>query len=238
MNLVENTKHLMVGTGAAWVLWLLILLSVVSFAIMFERGYVFLTRREDLETLRDHLSKALRSGGFVEARGAMRKSKHPAAAVALRGMRREETETSPAEAEEAMAAETTAQRILLDSNLAFLGTLGANAPFIGLLGTVIGIVQAFDELGKAAHAPAANAAQAAAAAAPQAVMSSLSEALVATAAGIFVAIPAIVAFNVFQRATKTALAGADVLSRELLAFLHSDKTALAAGKGRAPAGDD
>lgn len=220
MNLVENAKHIMVGTGAGWVLWLLLILSVISIAIMLERAYVFWVRRDDVDGLREDLFKALRSGGFSEARNVMRKSRHPAAFVVLRGMRRNEDETSPEEAEEAMLAESAVQKMLLDARLAFLGTLGSNAPFIGLFGTVIGILQSFDELGKQAATPAA---QAAASAAPQAVMSSLAEALVATAVGIGVAIPAVFAFNVFQRVSKSWLTGAEVLSRELLAYLHSDK---------------
>lgn len=225
MNLVENAKHLMVGTGAGWVLWLLLGLSVISIAVMLERAYVFWSRRDDVDALRDGLIRALRNGGFEEARALLRKSRHPAAVVALRGMRRDDVETSPEEAAEAMQAEATVQKSILESRLSYLGTLGANAPFIGLFGTVIGILQSFDELGKSAKAPAAQAAQAAAAAgAPQAVMSSLAEALVATAVGIGVAIPAVFAFNVFQRTCKTWLADADVLSRELLAYLHSDKS--------------
>jgi biopolymer transport protein ExbB len=129
-----------------------------------------------------------------------------------------------------MQAEATVQKSILDSRLSYLGTLGANAPFIGLFGTVIGILQSFDELGKSAKAPAQQAAAAAAAGAPQAVMSSLAEALVATAVGIGVAIPAVFAFNIFQRTSKSWLADADVLSRELLAYLHSDKTSAAKGE--------
>jgi biopolymer transport protein ExbB len=230
MNLVENAKHLMVGTGAGWVLWLLLGLSVISIAVILERAYVFWSRRDDVDALREGLIRALRSGGFEEARSLLRKSRHPAALVALRGMRRDDHETSPEEASEAMQAEATVQKSILESRLSYLGTLGANAPFIGLFGTVIGILQSFDELGKSAKDQAAQAAQSAAAGAPQAVMSSLAEALVATAVGIGVAIPAVFAFNIFQRTCKTWLADADVLSRELLAYLHSDKAPEAKGE--------
>jgi biopolymer transport protein ExbB len=225
MNLVENAKHIMVGTGAQWVLWLLIALSVFSIAIILERAYVFWSRRDDLEVLREQLAKSLRKGGFGAAREVLRKSRHPAAFVALRGMRKEVEDTSVEEAEEAMAAEVAAQKTLLESWLSVLGTLGANAPFIGLFGTVIGIIEAFEELGKAAATPAAQQAGKAAAATAQnaAVMSSLAEALVATAVGIMVAIPAVVAFNFYQRQIKSILTGAEILSRELMAFLYSDR---------------
>jgi biopolymer transport protein ExbB len=57
--------------------------------------------------------------------------------------------------------------------------------------------------------------------APQAVMSSIAEALVATAIGLGVAIPAVVAYNMFERTVKSALEDAEVLSREILSYLES-----------------
>jgi biopolymer transport protein ExbB len=121
-------------------------------------------------------------------------------------------------AEEAMAGAAALQRMKLEKRLVFLGTLGNNAPFVGLLGTVIGIVQAFDELGKAAKAQAS---QVASTIAPQAVMTSIAEALVATAIGLLVAIPAVAAYNTFQRLIKSTLANTEVLSRILLAHLKA-----------------
>src|SRR5262249_13072024 len=135
-------------------------------------------------------------------------------------------------AEEAMAGAAALQRMKLEKRLVYLGTLGNNAPFIGLFGTVIGVVQAFDELGKASHAGVG--AQAAPAMAPQAVMASISEALVATAIGLFVAIPAVAAFNAFQRVIKSKLANTEVLSRVLLAHLNAEDPPAAAAPTHAP----
>ena len=101
------------------------------------------------------------------------------------------------------------ERLRLERRLAFLGTLGSNAPFIGLLGTVIGIVMAFDALGAAGPN----------AAAPATVMAAIAEALVATAVGLAVAIPAVMAFNGFHRRIKVMLARADALGRRLLSFV-------------------
>jgi biopolymer transport protein ExbB len=129
-----------------------------------------------------------------------------------------------------MAGASALQRMKLERRLAFLGTLGNNAPFIGLLGTVIGIVGAFDELQtqQASLAPAGSGAQGMLA--PAAVMGHLSEALVATAVGILVAIPAVAAYNAFQRFVKATLANTDALSHVLLAHLKAQP--LAAGAAR------
>jgi biopolymer transport protein ExbB len=120
-------------------------------------------------------------------------------------------------AQEAMSGASALQRLKLERRLAFLGTLGNNAPFIGLLGTVIGIVGAFDELGKAKNATM----QAAGQVAPEAVMNNIAEALVATAVGLLVAIPAVAAFNAFQRVVKTTLSNTEALSHVLLAHLKA-----------------
>jgi len=114
-----------------------------------------------------------------------------------------------------MASATALQRMRLERRLAFLGTLGNNAPFIGLLGTVIGIVQAFEKLqnagaGGGASGPATD------------VMGAIAEALVATAIGLVVAIPAVAAFNYFQRRIRATLANSEALTHILLAYAKGE----------------
>jgi len=121
-------------------------------------------------------------------------------------------------AEEAMASAAALQRMRLERRLAFLGTVGNNAPFIGLLGTVIGIVQAFEKLqGAGASGGAAGPASD--------VMGSISESLVATAIGLVVAIPAVAAFNYFQRRIRATLANSDALTHILLAYAKGEAAA-------------
>ncbi len=220
MNLVETGKRIMVGTGAQAVLWLLIGLSIVSVAMIVERAWAFSRRRGDVGALRAELLAALRLGGFDRAQQAMSGSRHPAAIVALRGLslKRGASLPSPKAAEEAMNAEIIAQKGILESGLGLLATLGSNAPFVGLFGTVVGIVGAFDALG---HGGGAGLGGAAAAQGSLQVMGSIGEALVATAVGIGVAIPAVAAFNYFSRASKRILSGAEILQKELLAYLES-----------------
>jgi biopolymer transport protein ExbB len=111
-----------------------------------------------------------------------------------------------------------------------LGTLGNNAPFIGLLGTVIGIVAAFDELSKVKMAAAGQSTQLA----PEAVMGRISEALVATAIGILIAIPAVAAFNAFQRVVRATVANTEALGHMLLGHLKAlPRAAASDGEGDA-----
>ena len=122
--------------------------------------------------------------------------------------------------EKAMISRTVLAREMLERRLAYLGTLGNNAPFIGLFGTVIGVIEAFEELG---HGTAGHAgAGAAGHVASGAVMSAIAEALVATAVGIAVALPAVAAYNYLQRRVEQLLAGAEALSNLVLAYLSGE----------------
>src|SRR5277367_2297273 len=102
-----------------------------------------------------------------------------------------------------MQSAAALERGRLERGLAYLATIGNNAPFVGLFGTVVGVIHAFEELGHAAPAHAAAAGQAAS----QAVMGSIAEALVATAVGLLVALPAVASYNYLQRRVTSLLAG-------------------------------
>ena len=217
MNLVKWLQRIMVGFGAAWVMWLMIGLSVISVAIILERAWFFWTLRDDVAVLHRDLRNALRNS-IDAAMKRMDGSPSAEAAVVKAGLL--EADRGPKAAEEAMAGALALQRMKLERRLAYLGTLGNNAPFIGLFGTVIGVVGAFDALGEAAKKPMEQAASAAMA--PQQVMSSIAEALVATAVGLAVAIPAVAFNNFFQRLIKSTLANTEALTRVLLAHLHGE----------------
>src|SRR5580692_4176976 len=144
--MIERIKSAMVGAGAAWVLWLMLALSVVSLAIMLERAWLYWTLRDDIEALMRELGRLLRAGDLDGARRRLEASPSAEAAVVVAGV--VEADLGADAAAEAMAGASALQRLKLERRLAYLGTLGNNAPFIGLLGTVIGIVGAFEEFGK------------------------------------------------------------------------------------------
>ena len=236
MNLVDWIQRLMTNFGAEWVMWVMLGLSVVSVAIMLERGWFYWSLRDDIGTLAKELRNLLRKGDLGKARERMEASPSAEAAVVVAGLA--EADMGAKAADEAMKGAAALQRLKLERRLAFLGTLGNNAPFIGLFGTVIGIVMAFEALGSQQTLGAEAAAQAAAGGAPEEVMAAIAEALVATAVGLVVAIPAVAMFNVFQRQAKSILANTEALSRVLLAYLVADPAALAALKGRSTEGQD
>jgi biopolymer transport protein ExbB len=212
-SLIERVKSAMVGLGTGWILALMLILSIVSLAIMLERAWLYWSLRDDIDELMRDLGRLLRAGDLTEARRRLEASRSAEAAVVVAGL--VEADHGVEAAQEAMDGASALQRLKLEKRLAFLGTLGNNAPFIGLLGTVIGIVAAFDELSKVKMAAAAGTTQLA----PEAVMARISEALVATAIGILIAIPAVAAYNAFQRIVRGTVANTDALGHMLLAYL-------------------
>jgi len=224
MHLVEWLQRLMSDFGAGWVMWLMIGLSIVSVAIMLERAWFYFSLRDDITKLSEQLRKSLRSEDMEEARKLLESSPSAEAAVVSAGLA--EADRGARAADEAMKGASALQRMRLERRLAFLGTVGNNAPFIGLFGTVIGVIQAFEALGKEDKVSAA--ATAAAGMAPQQVMAAIAEALVATAIGLLVAIPAVAAYNIFMRKSKSTLANTEALSRVLLAHLVGEPTSSAA----------
>jgi biopolymer transport protein ExbB len=202
--------------GATWVMWLLVGLSVVGLAIILERVYYFFATNEDFPKLLGSLLAKLRDNDVEGAKGAMKASKSLEAQVALAGL--ESLEDGYASAEERMNKQQTLAKLSMERNLAFLGTVGNNAPFVGLLGTVIGIIRSFQELNNSQGQVSAG------------LMAEIGEALVATAIGLLVALPAVAFFNFFQRVIKTRTTRADALGREVLAFMKSKKRDAAAAE--------
>ncbi len=219
MNLIEWLLRLMVGVGAEWVMWLMIALSIISVAIMLERSWFYWSLKDDVGKLAGELRELLRNEDMAGARKRLEKSPSAEAAVVVAGLM--EADRGAKSAEEAMKGAAALQRMKLERRLIYLGTLGNNAPFIGLFGTVIGIVMAFEALGTGTAGAAAE--TAATGAAPLEVMTAIAEALVATAVGIGIAIPAVATYNYFQRQAKTIIANTEALSRVLLAHLVAEE---------------
>ena len=216
MGIVEHLKHVLLDLRAAWVMWLLMGLSVASVLLIAERAFFFRSLRDDVRGLARELDALLRAGRYRDAIERMSRSPSPEAAAVLAGLRN--ADLGPVSAEKAIGGALALEKTRMERGLSFLGTLGNNAPFVGLLGTVIGIIEAFEVLGGTEGAGAAGGALA-----PQAIMSSISEALVATAIGLAVAIPAVAGFNYFQRRIATILSRSEALTSVLLAHLNAEE---------------
>jgi biopolymer transport protein ExbB len=189
--------------GAGWVLWLLLGLSVLSVGVMIERALYFARRRMSAS-----FPKLLElcQQGDLKAAAEMASSDSMEADV-VRSAARVTSGGSEA-VEKAVQSTIDRRRLEYEQGLFILGTLGNNAPFIGLFGTVLGIIRAFADL--------AIANKSGGSAAAGFVMAGISEALVATAVGLLVAIPAVLAFNIFQRLLKRVIGRSNALMNAIL----------------------
>jgi biopolymer transport protein ExbB len=191
--------------GAEWVLWLLVALSVASVGVMIERAVFFAARRlHDV----DDLARRLLAGDLDGAASAVAGRRGLEAEVVRAAV--EHAGKGPGAVREVISGTLERARLEYELRLAFLGTLGNNAPFIGLFGTVLGIVRAFFDLSLNPGAAGAGT-----------VMAGISEALVATAVGLFVALPAVVAYNLFQRGLRRATQRATSLGHAAVAHLEA-----------------
>jgi biopolymer transport protein ExbB len=204
MSIIDTFKGFAL-LGAEWVMWVLVALSVVSVAIVIERIMYFLGQRPNVSSLIADLRKSLVGGDVAAAKARVEGGKGVTIAVARAILA--DAAMGPVSASESGASAATREKLKLERNLSYLGTVGNNAPFIGLFGTVIGIIQAFHDLSLNTKGGASM------------VMTGISEALVATAMGLLVAIPAVIAYNVFQRRIRAIMGDTESLQHALLAAL-------------------
>jgi len=192
--------------GGDWVLALLLLASVVSVAVMADRWLAFRKNRPRTDELAAVLGDRLSSGDVAGALEAVCGFASLEGRVAVAGLER--YGMGAASVEDVMAARLIRERGTLERRLIILGTMGNNAPFVGLFGTVLGIIKAFNDLAVTGNSGVAV------------VMAGISAALVATAFGILVAIPAVIANNYFQTRLDEMVASSDRISRLILAHLR------------------
>lgn len=194
--------------GAEAILWLLLLLSVFSIAIIIERYWTLKTYKSQSDKVKNQLLEALRTNNLAELE-EVNKDKETLEGRVLSHVFKHLKENGSQGVEEIINSHIIFERQKMEKSLNFLATLGSNAPFIGLLGTVLGIMKAFNDLGVSQGVSQASG---------SAIMSGIAEALVATAVGLFVAIPAVIAFNYFQKQVRYVIQNMEGLKELCLAY--------------------
>ncbi len=204
--------------GSTWVMYLLLALSVASIAVMVERWWFFRKRGTGGEEVCDALCDLLEQGDRTEAEGLLRRHESIEAEVLLASLRW--AQGGPDALSAGIDGEMTKRRKELESGMTLLGTLGNNAPFVGLLGTVIGVIVAFADLAEGSNKIQMDK-----------VMGGIAEALIATGVGLFVAIPAVVAYNFFQKKITDIEDNVSSISKRLSALLAAVGTFEEAASG-------
>jgi len=175
--------------------------SILTFGFALERAMYYWKRRGNPDGVLATALVAIRSGNREEALRACQGSTHPVGPVAAEAIRNLDL---PADAaEEKLHISLSEQKLQLERNLGFIGTMGNTAPLIGLLGTVWGIMRAFHDM---AHTGSAG---------PSVVAAGIAEALFTTAAGLLVAVPAVIIYNNFVRRMSVMLTVAENHARSI-----------------------
>jgi biopolymer transport protein ExbB len=191
-------------------LGVILVCSILVLAIAVERMAALWRFLDRARTLGETVKRCLYRGALAEARTACERSSNLAAEFYLVGFERHGRSSEHA-LEAAVDRERQRVALALKGQLWSLGTIGATAPFIGLFGTVWGILRAFEQIG-VTHAAGIDV-----------VGPGIAEALVTTAAGILVAIEAVVIYNYFMaRLSKTALE-LKLMSEEFVELLREQK---------------
>jgi biopolymer transport protein ExbB len=175
--------------------------SVITFGFGLERIIYFWKRRQDPDAMMHKVSEQVRAGSLKEAMWTCTASTHPAGAAAAQVLKN--AGLPDGHQEERLQIVLSEQRLLLDRNLGWLGTMGNTAPLIGLLGTVWGIMRAFHDMARTGSAG------------PSVVAAGIAEALFTTAAGLLVAVPAVMLYNHFLRRITVMLTVSENHARSL-----------------------
>ncbi|HAM35015.1 MAG TPA: MotA/TolQ/ExbB proton channel family protein [Elusimicrobia bacterium] len=199
-------------TGGDWVIYILLLCSVLAAAVIVERAILLRREERELDALDAFLLRGVGAKELSELEKTVRR--HPGASARILQAGLAQAQHGPAGVEDHLVAATLVEKRGLEKRLLILGTLGNNAPFVGLFGTVLGVIKAFHDLSQSGSGP-------------EVVMQGLSEALVATAVGLFVAIPCVVSFNYLSGKAKDLMSQTEALGRILLAQVRAQH----AGRG-------
>lgn len=188
-----------------WAMYPLALCSILVVAVAIEKTWLFLHSQIDLDELLDLIRDALERGNIDDALSACMATRGPVARILKNGLLLHGVPRL--EMEETLERIKVMQLAFLEKRLAVLGTIGAVAPFIGLFGTVLGVQDAFHRIGVEGQTGLAV------------VGPGISEALIATAAGLAVAIVAVVANNIFQKWVDGFALDMDLAAAELIHLL-------------------
>lgn len=205
--LTENLLQIARG-GSEWVLWLLLIMLVFVLIVFFERVRFLRRVRVDSEKMRAEMTRHLREDDVQGLLDAWEDNDSMEARVLRYGL--QEANRGPEAVLELCAGAIGTERLRYERGFSYLATVGSNAPFIGLFGTVIGVILAFDQLQDASAGGGPS----------TAVMGVIAEALIVTGIGLLVAIPAIIFFNVLKQRVSKTVSQTKLLAQSAVAFLR------------------
>jgi biopolymer transport protein ExbB len=192
---------------SSFTLVILLACSILAVAFSVERFLFYRRAKVDSTRFLSKIKLSIENDNFQEAITFCERDHSPVAAVVRVGLLNNKLPYH--QLQELLTATREEEKVKLERYLGVLGTLGSSCPFIGLFGTVTGIIKAFHDLAASGSGG------------PTVVAAGIAEALVATAAGMLVAIPCVMVFNYFSRKVKTMDVEMEVTAKRFLTILAS-----------------
>ncbi|MBV8283475.1 MAG: MotA/TolQ/ExbB proton channel family protein [Candidatus Eremiobacteraeota bacterium] len=193
-----------------WDMWLLLLISVVGLAVAIERLVFFAAQHGDTKGLLRQIGQKIAADDLNGAVVICQKQKGMLPRILEFGLRR--GEKNRADITDALSIALMEHLNALERNLAIIGTIAVIAPFVGLFGTVLGIIKAFQDIALKGNST------------PAVVAAGVSEALITTATGLIIAVIAVVFFNYFKSRIKNYNQEMIVAANQLAEMLHFHNT--------------
>ncbi|MBF0485195.1 MAG: MotA/TolQ/ExbB proton channel family protein [Candidatus Omnitrophica bacterium] len=186
--------------------YVLLMLSIVSLAVIFERSLFYYTSRKvSRDKLMAYVNDEFKKGNAQKVLDFCRKIDNSCARVILTGfMKRGQ---APAMIESTMDRQITIETMRLERRISIVGTIGSTAVYIGLFGTVLGIIKAFQDIAEKGTGGVGV------------VINGIAEALICTAVGLCVAVPAVIAYNYFIKKIEDVIKDMEISASETLDLL-------------------
>ncbi len=191
-------------------MWLLLICSIVAVAIVIERLVFFSAQHGDTKGLLRQIGAKISQDDIEGARKVCAQNKGMLPRILEFGLLR--GEKNRADITDALSIALMEHLNALERNLGVIGTIAVIAPFVGLSGTVLGIIRAFQDIALKGNST------------PAVVAAGVSEALITTFAGLIVAITSVIFFNYFKTRIKTYNQEMIVAANQLAEMLHFHNT--------------
>ena len=193
-----------------WDMWLLLALSIVGLAVVIERLWFFATQHGDTKGLLRQIGQKISADDIPGAINICRSQRGMLPRILEFGLQR--GEKNRADITDALSIALMEHLNALERNLGIVGTIAVIAPFVGLFGTVLGIIRAFDDIALKGNST------------PAVVAAGVSEALITTASGLIIAVIAVVFFNYFKTRIKAYNQEMIVAANQMAEMLHFHNT--------------
>ena len=196
----------------SFAMWMLLLISVIGLTYAIERILYFLRNRKDIREFCQRIKKMIRDNRFSEIiPGVCRREPSPVARMVETGLAEPDRDTSIIY--ELMTNVINIEKVHMENNVGVIGTVSHISPLVGLLGTVTGIIKSFQSIAGSAQGGG------------EVVARGVAEALITTATGICIAVPAVILYNYFVRKISVNIQALSIARDEIITELKIRNTA-------------